>query len=72
MKAYVGEGEIIDDELNTFGVRGVVRIPRMQNLLQFICKNGFEHHVAINPSRVASIFNEAIKNYLGIETYWHK
>jgi len=27
----------------------------MQDLLQFICKNGFEHHVAINLSRVASI-----------------
>jgi len=72
LKAYVGEGEITDDELNTFGARGIVRIPRMQNLLRFICKNGFEHHVAINLSRVASIFNEAIKNYLGIEVYWHR
>ncbi len=72
LRAYVGEGKVTDDELNTFGARGVVRIARMQDLLQFICKNGFEHHVAINLSRVASIFHEAIKSYFGIETYWHK
>lgn len=72
LKAYVGEGEITDDELNTFGARGVAHIPRMQHLLQFICKNGFEHHVAINLVGVASIFNEAISNYFGIETYWHR
>ena len=69
--AYVGEGKITEDEVNTFGARGVVRIPRMQQLLQFICKNGFEHHVAINLSSIASIFNEAVESYLGIETYWH-
>lgn len=72
LKAYVGEGEITDDELNMSGARGVVRIPRTQQLLQFICENGFEHHVAINLSSSASIFNEAISSYLGIETYWHR
>jgi len=72
LRAYVGEGQITNDELNTFGARGVVHILRMQDLLQFICKNGFEHHVAINRSKVASIFNEAISNYFGIQTYWHK
>ena len=72
LRAYVGEGQVTEDELNTFGARGVVHIPRMQDLLQFICKNGFEHHVAINLSRVASIFNEAISSYLGVETYWHR
>jgi len=72
LRAYAGEGEVTDDELNTFGARGVVRIPRMQELLEFICKSGFEHHVAINLSQVADILNEAIGNYLGIETYWHR
>ena len=72
LRAYVGEGQVTEDELNTFGARGVVHIPRMQDLLQFICKNDFEHHVAINLSSIASIFNEAIKSYFGIETYWHR
>jgi len=72
LRAYVGEGEVTEDELNTFGAKGVVRVPQMQELLKFICKNGFEHHVAINLSRVANILNEAISSYLGIETYWHR
>jgi L-fucose isomerase-like protein len=72
LRAYVGEGQVTEDELNTFGARGVVHIPRMQDLLQFICKNGFEHHVAINLSNVATIFNETISNYFGIKTYWHR
>ncbi|MBE0477991.1 hypothetical protein IBX65_02570 [Candidatus Aerophobetes bacterium] len=63
-------GILLFESLNT-EPPGVVHIPRMQELLRFICKNGFEHHVAINLSSVASEFNEAIKNYLGIETYWH-
>ncbi len=34
----------------TFGGAGVVEIPRMQELLRYICENGFEHHVAANLS----------------------
>jgi L-fucose isomerase-like protein len=26
----------------------VVEIPKMQELLRYICENGFEHHVAAN------------------------
>lgn len=72
LRAYVGEGEITEDDLDTYGARGVVRIPRMQELLKFICKNGFEHHAAINRSHVASMCYEALSNYLGIDTYWHR
>ena len=38
---YVGEGAFTDDPLNTFGGAGVVEIPKMQELLRFICENGF-------------------------------
>ena len=34
----------------TFGGAGVVEIPRLQELLRYICSNGFEHHVAANLS----------------------
>src|SRR6202140_1159191 len=51
---YVGEGEFTDDPLETFGGAGVVRIPKLQNLLRFICERGFEHHVAGNFATVAS------------------
>jgi len=72
VRAYVGEGEIVEEEADTFGGSGVVHVPRLQELLQFICKEGFEHHVAVNLSHVASILYEAFAEYLGIETYWHR
>ena len=70
--AYLGEGNLTDDTLKTFGGYGVVKIPNLQNLLAYICNNGFEHHVAINPSLVADAVNEAFTKYLGWATYFHK
>jgi L-fucose isomerase-like protein len=72
IKAYVGEGVFTNDPLDTFGGYGVVKVPRFQDLLQYICENGFEHHVSINQTRVASAINEAFTKYLGWSTYWHK
>jgi len=69
---YLGEGEFTDDPLETFGGAGVVRIPRMQDLLRYICEKGFEHHVAANFSSTASVVYEAATKYLGWDIYWHK
>jgi L-fucose isomerase-like protein len=69
---YIGQGQLTDDPLNTFGGYGVVRIPNFQKLLRFICENGFEHHVAINPSSVAPALEEAFTKYLGWSTYHHQ
>ena len=44
-------GELTDDELNTFGTRAVARVPRLQRLLHYICRNGFERLYNI-PERV--------------------
>ena len=71
IRAYVGEGEITKDPITTFGGYGVARIARLQTLLRHICANGFEHHVAINPSRVAAIVEEAFSRYLGWDVYNH-
>jgi L-fucose isomerase-like protein len=70
--AYVGEGELTDDPLKTFGGYGVVRVPKLQKLLQYICENGFEHHVAINLSECASAVKEALAKYLGWDVYYHE
>jgi L-fucose isomerase-like protein len=72
IRAYIGEGELTDDPLKTFGGYGVVRIPNLQKLLRYICENGFEHHVAINPTRVAAGVKEALGKYLGWEIYHHE
>jgi L-fucose isomerase-like protein len=71
IRGYLGEGRFTDDPLNTFGGAGVVEIPRMQELLAYICENGFEHHVAANFSRVAGMVYEAGRKYLGWDLYWH-
>lgn len=68
---YVGEGRFTDDPLTTFGGYGVAEIPNLQELLQFICENGFEHHVAANLSSVAAAVHEAAIRYLGWDMYRH-
>jgi L-fucose isomerase-like protein len=72
MRGYVGEGQFTDDPLETFGGAGVVEIARMQDLLHYICENGFEHHVAANFSTVAASVHEAATRYLGWDMYWHQ
>src|SRR5215471_1190923 len=71
IRAYVGEGELTNDPLDTFGNRAVARIPRLQSLMRHVCKKGFEHHVVMTCSTSAQILNEAFGNYLGWETHWH-
>ena len=70
--AYVGEGEFTNDPLDTFGGVGVVKIPRIQDLLTFICENGYEHHVSVNQARVAPVIHEALVKYLGWPVYYHR
>ncbi len=72
IRGYVGEGEFTSDPLTTFGGAGVVHIQDMQNLLHFICENGFEHHVAANLSHNAKAVFEATTKYLDWDVYWHK
>jgi L-fucose isomerase-like protein len=70
--AYLGEGELTDDPLKTFGGYGVVQVPNLQKLLRHICENGFEHHVAINLSQVAQSVHEALTRYMGWDVYYHQ
>ncbi len=71
IRAYVGDGEFVDDPLDTFGSRAVVRVPNLQGLLRYICKNGFEHHAAMNASHSAEVLYEAFTTYFGWDTYHH-
>jgi len=71
ISAYVGEGELTNDPLKTFGGFGVVRVRDLQKLLHYICENGFEHHTAINLSRTAASVHEALSKYLGWQVYHH-
>lgn len=71
IKVYLGEGEITTDSVDTKGGVGVCHVNDLQGLLDYICKNGFEHHVAMNRGLVADVLEEAFSNYLGWEVYRH-
>lgn len=71
IKAYFGEGMLTDDPLNTFGNRAVAEIGNLQGLMQYVCRNGFEHHVVMNASKTGAVLKEAFENYMGWEIYQH-
>ncbi|MBN1886408.1 MAG: L-fucose/L-arabinose isomerase family protein [Thermoflexales bacterium] len=70
--AYLGEGQLTNDPLKTFGGYGVIEVPNLQKLLAHICNNGLEHHVAINLSQVALAIDEALRKYMAWEVYYHQ
>lgn len=72
IKTYIGEGELTNDKVETFGGYGTINIPNFQKLLKFICTNGFEHHVAITSGNVGYALNDAFSNYLNYQTYYHR
>lgn len=72
IRAYVGEGELTNDELRTFGNRAVAHVPKLQKLMRHVCLNGFEHHVVMSASRTAAVLAEAFERYLGWEVYHHE
>ena len=73
IKAYLGEGEMTDDSVGNFqGGSAVLRVQELQTLLDYICKNGFEHHVAVTRAHVADVLNEAIETYLDWDLYYHR
>jgi L-fucose isomerase-like protein len=72
IRGYTGAGKFTDDPLETFGGAGVAEIPQLQKLLRFICREGFEHHVAANFSNVSKAVHEATTRYLGWESYLHE
>lgn len=71
IRAYVGEGELTNDKLETFGTRAVAHVPKLQQLLKYICRGGFEHHAVMTCSKSAGALAEAFGNYLGWETHVH-
>jgi L-fucose isomerase-like protein len=72
IRTYIGEGELTDDVLKTFGNRAVARVPKLQKLMHHVCKQGFEHHVVMTQSKSAGILAEAFGNYFGWEVYQHE
>ena len=72
IKAYLGEGKFTDDPYDMDGGVAICDVDNLQRLMKYLCKNGFEHHVAMGRDHVAGIIEEAVTNYMGWEVYHHK
>lgn len=70
IKAYLGTGEITPYGMD--GCIAVTKVDNLQILMKHICRNGFEHHVAMVRNDVKDILNEAIEGYLGWNLYVHE
>jgi L-fucose isomerase-like protein len=71
IRAYVGDGKFTDDPLETFGTKAVVQVPRLPELMRYICRNGFEHHAAMTGAHCAGAVTEGLGNYLGWDVMRH-
>lgn len=72
IKLYVGEGQFLGDPVDTKGGVAACKVKNLQGLLDHLCRNGFEHHVAMNRSTCADVIEEALGKYLGWEVYRHR
>ena len=72
IKAYLGEGQFTDDPFGMDGGIAVCQVPRLRELLGYMCQNGFEHHVAMTRTHCAAVLNEAISKYMRWDLYDHR
>jgi L-fucose isomerase-like protein len=72
IKAYLGEGRFTDDPFIMDGGIAVCEIPRLRDLMAYMCQNGFEHHVAMVRTHCAEVLHEAVTKYLGWDLYYHR
>lgn len=64
LKVYAGEGAFIDEKYDMDGGIAVCKIPKLDSLMDHICKEGFEHHVSMVRGEHLDIIEEAIVSYL--------
>ena len=64
----VGQGAFTEDPIpeDYFGCAGVAQIDRLQDLLLYVGKNGYRHHVSATPGRYAAPVAEALEYYLNM------
>ena len=71
MKAYVGEGSFESEKVPTKGGVAFCRVSNLQQLMHYVCGNGYEHHVCFARGHVADILQEALGKYMGISVHRH-
>jgi len=68
---YLGEGDFTDDPCAIAGGGAVCRVPGLRQLMRWICKNGFEHHIAVTRGHCADVIYEAVSTYLKWDIHYH-
>jgi L-fucose isomerase-like protein len=71
IKSYLGQGRFTDDPYAMDGGIAVAEVPELPRLLKFICRQGFEHHVAMVRGHWVPVIAEAVSQYLRWELYQH-
>lgn len=69
---YVGEGEFVNEPIDTVGSPALCKINNLQPLLNHLCKNGFHHHVAMCRGKSADALAEVFGNYFGWDVLRHR
>ena len=64
IKAYLGEGEFVDEPYGMDGGIAVCKVPQLNALMEHVCREGFEHHVAMVRGKVMDIIEESVIRYL--------
>lgn len=69
LRFYLGQGRFTEDEIpaDFFGCGGVAQIDRLQDVLLYVGRNGYRHHVSVTPGWHQEPVREALTNYLGFE-----
>ena len=69
LRFYLGEGTFTKDPIpaDFFGCAGVAEIPRLQEVLMHVGRQGYRHHVSAAFGTVAAPVREALEHYLGCD-----
>lgn len=70
--SYLGEGQFTDDPFGMDGGIAVCQVRRLRTLLAYLCRHGFEHHVAMVRGHCADVIHEAISKYMKWDIYHHE
>ena len=69
LRFYLGQGTFTSDPVpgDFFGCAGVAHIQELQDVLLYVGKQGYRHHVSVTPGGVVAPVREALEYYLGFE-----
>lgn len=70
LQFYIGDGEFTDELIEEafFGCGAVAKIDNLEDIMLFIGKNGYRHHVSVAFGEVKDVLEEVFSNYLNYDS----